>query len=160
MMLTSRLMTAGWAQLSPLCPGSSTITWSASGRAGAVALGEGAAEAAPAEAAPAGEPAGADAAPSDAGGEPPEQAASTTARAAAAATAAAPRTGPRRFPTAERAGVRTPNGQLPHAQLRAAFPRDDRFRRDPTGAGGSPHNRNHLPVRDHAIGGPRAPVTS
>src|SRR5215471_4360444 len=145
MTLTSWLTTSGWAQLSPLCPGSSTITWPASGRAGAVALGDGA----PAEAAPAGElagPPGPELPPSpdaalDAGSEPPEQAASTPARAAAAANAATARTGPRRSRTTARAGVRTPNSQLSHARCRAAFPRDDRFRRDPTGAGSSPHNR-------------------
>src|SRR4249919_3060656 len=97
MTLTSRLMVAGCAQLSPLCPGSTTITWPASGEPGAVA---------PAEGTLAGELAGLPgpvvtrcpaAALPDAGAGAPEQAASRPARAPAAVKAAATRTGRRPF---------------------------------------------------------------
>src|SRR5215831_3837852 len=98
MTLTSRLMVAGCAQLSPLCPGSTTITFPASGRRGAVALAEGALAGEPAPPlGPVAAPFPA-AAPPGAGAGAPEHAASRPARAPAAARAAAART--RRCPAA------------------------------------------------------------
>jgi hypothetical protein len=110
------LMTAGCAQLSPLCPGSITTTWPASGRLGTLA---------PAEGAPTGvspgpvvtgpEATGAAGAVGDDGAGVPEQAASRPARVPATARAAARGALPRTLGRPETLPAR------PHTQLKATF---------------------------------------
>src|SRR5215469_9673659 len=107
--LTSWLMTAGCAQLSPLCPGSITTTWPASGRLGAVAVAEGVLAG---ESEVTGTAAGT---LGDVGAGAPEQAASRPARVPAAAKAAARGALPRARGRQEALPAR------PHTQLTATF---------------------------------------
>jgi len=111
------LMTAGCAQLSPLCPGSITTTWPASGRLGAVALAEGAlAGESPGPVVTGPEVTGAAAgAPADDGTGAPVQAASRPARVPAAAKAAARGALPRARGRPETLPAR------PHTQFKATF---------------------------------------
>src|SRR5215469_2917969 len=109
--LTSWLMTAGCAQLSPLCPGSITTTWPASGRLGAVAV-------AVAEGVLAGESEVTGTAAGTLGEDgagAPEQAGSRPARVPAAAKAAARGALPRARGRQEALPAR------PHTQLTATF---------------------------------------